>query len=110
MIKCRLYPKNYSGVGIDDDYFVSVNLPALPFIGTFIRVDWTDLENRLKTNLNKVSLFSDNWFYYESKGKQSHEITVEDLKNFSLDDAGYVHQITMIANQDYVLIEIGDAN
>jgi hypothetical protein len=71
-------------------------------------LDWTDLENTLKNDLKKVSLLCHDWFYYNSKEKQSHEIIMENLENFSLEDAGYVHQISMSANEDYVLIETSD--
>ena len=112
MINCRIIIRNDCGIGEDSsDYYLEVKLPALPFIGMRIEVDVTPLEDRIKKNFEVAKCFFPDWFYGKSKAYEEKEhLIIEDLENFSIQDAAYVCAIYMKANCDYVEIVLCDGS
>lgn len=120
MIKCRIVVKNDYGVGEgeNDPYYLEIQLPALPFIGMYISIDLSPLEEMVKQNLEVARRFFSTdrelcWFYnsykdnfIKSEKETAEDITEDNLKYLSFGDANWVSNIFMRANCDYVYIEL----
>ncbi|MDH6358964.1 hypothetical protein [Parabacteroides sp. PF5-9] len=119
MINCRVVVKNDYGVGEgeNDPYYLEIQLPALPFIGMYLFVDLSPLEEMVRQNLEVATRFFSNdmdvcYFYnsykdnFDRSSKQREDITEDDLKHLSFGDVNWVSNIFMKANCNYVYIEL----
>lgn len=120
MIKCKIIVKNDYGVGdatTDDPYFLEIKLPALPFIGMYVGIDLSPLENLVCQDLNIARLFfskdKNTCYFYNNyhdhfciDKKNKEDILEEDLKYLSFSDVNWVSDIFMKANDELVYIEL----
>jgi hypothetical protein len=109
MIKIRVHIES-GEVYMDDRVYKEIMLPSLPYIGSFLGIDSTTLHEKAESSLDIAKDYRE-WFYGHTSIKisddEDYEITLDDIKNLSFDDASVVKSIHFWEDEDYVSIEIG---